>query len=54
MEMRFAATARNGDTVQTGRKPPPRKAYEDLTGLDEQVVVLLKEQSLPCHYHRSR
>lgn len=38
MEMRFAATARNGDTVQTGRETTgSRKAYEDLTGLDEQV-----------------
>jgi len=38
MEMRFAATARNGDTVQTGRETTgSRKAYEDLQGLDEQV-----------------
>ncbi|WP_250123346.1 TldD/PmbA family protein [Chroococcidiopsis sp. CCMEE 29] len=38
MEMRFAATARNSDTVQTGRETTgSRKAYEDLTGLDEQV-----------------
>lgn len=38
MEMRFAATARNGETVQTGRETTgSRKAYEDLTGLDEQV-----------------
>ncbi len=38
MEMRFAATARNGDTVQTGRETTgSRKAYEDLTNLDEQV-----------------
>ena len=38
MEMRFAATARNGDTVQTGRETTgSRKAYEDLTGLDQQV-----------------
>ena len=38
MEMRFAATARNGDTVQTGRETTgSRKAYEDLTHLDEQV-----------------
>jgi TldD protein len=38
MEMRFAATARNGDTVQTGRETTgSRKAYEDLEGLDEQV-----------------
>lgn len=38
MEMRFAATARNGDTVQTGRETTgSRKAYEDLIGLDEQV-----------------
>ena len=38
MEMRFAATARNGDTVQTGRETTgSRKAYEDLTNLDEQI-----------------
>lgn len=38
MEMRYAATARNGETVQTGRETTgSRKAYEDLTGLDEQV-----------------
>jgi len=38
MEMRFAATARNGDIVQTGRETTgSRKAYEDLTELDIQV-----------------
>ena len=38
MEMRFAATARDGDTVQTGRETNgSRKAYEDLTNLDDQV-----------------
>ncbi|HEY9636807.1 MAG TPA: TldD/PmbA family protein [Coleofasciculaceae cyanobacterium] len=38
MEMRFAATARNGEIVQTGRETTgSRKAYEDLTNLDEQV-----------------
>jgi TldD protein len=38
MEMRFAATARNGETVQTGRETTgSRKAYEDLTQLDEQI-----------------
>jgi TldD protein len=38
MEMRFAATARNGDTVQTGRETTgSRKAYQDLTDLDTQV-----------------
>lgn len=38
MEMRFAATARNGDTVQTGRETTgSRKAFEDLQDLDEQV-----------------
>jgi len=38
MEMRFAATARKGDTVQTGRETNgSRKAYEDLTDLDNQV-----------------
>ncbi|MBE9135822.1 TldD/PmbA family protein [Nodosilinea sp. LEGE 07088] len=39
MEMRFAATARNGDTVQTGRETTgSRKAYEDLENLDAQVM----------------
>ncbi|MBW4522804.1 MAG: TldD/PmbA family protein [Scytolyngbya sp. HA4215-MV1] len=38
MEMRFAATARDGETVQTGRETVgSRKAFEDLIGLDEQV-----------------
>jgi TldD protein len=38
MEMRFAATAKEGETVQTGRETiGSRKAYEDLTHLDEQV-----------------
>lgn len=38
MEMRFAATARNGETVQTGRETTgSRKAYEDLADLDNQV-----------------
>ena len=38
LEMRFAATARDGDTVQTGRETNgSRKAYEDLIGLDDQV-----------------
>jgi TldD protein len=38
MEMRFAATARNGEIVQTGRETTgSRKAYEDLTNLDEQI-----------------
>ncbi|MBW4464117.1 MAG: TldD/PmbA family protein [Pegethrix bostrychoides GSE-TBD4-15B] len=38
LEMRFAATARDGETVQTGRETiGSRKAYEDLAQLDEQV-----------------
>jgi TldD protein len=38
LEMRFAATARNGDTVQTGRETTgSRNGYEDLTQLDRQV-----------------
>jgi TldD protein len=38
MEMRFAATAKDGETVQTGRETTgSRKAYEDLTHLDEKV-----------------
>ncbi len=39
MEMRFAATARNGETVQTGRETTgSRQAYEDLENLDSQVL----------------
>ena len=38
MEMRFAATARNSDTVQTGRETTgSRRAYEDLEQLETQV-----------------
>lgn len=38
LEMRFAATARNGETVQTGRETTgSRKAYQDLETLDAQV-----------------
>jgi TldD protein len=38
IEMRFSATARNGEIVQTGRETTgSRKAYEDLINLDEQV-----------------
>jgi TldD protein len=38
MEMRFASTARDGDTVQTGRETTgSRNAYEDLLNLDVQV-----------------
>ena len=39
MEMRFAATARNGETVQTGRETTgSRRAFEDLIALDSQVI----------------
>ena len=38
LEMRFAATARQGSTVQTGRETTgSRNGYEDLTQLDNQV-----------------
>ncbi|NEO56875.1 MAG: TldD/PmbA family protein [Okeania sp. SIO3B5] len=38
MEIRFAATARDGETVQTGSETTgSRKAYEDLTNLDNYV-----------------
>jgi TldD protein len=38
MEMRFAATAKDAETVQTGRETTgSRKAFEDLTNLDDQV-----------------
>ena len=39
MEMRFSATARQEDILQTGRETTgSRKAYEDLTQLDKQVT----------------
>ena len=39
MEMRFAATARNGETVQTGRETTgSRNGYGDLEHLDTQVM----------------
>ncbi len=38
MEMRFSATARQGDTVQTGRETTgSRNGYEDLLNLEHQV-----------------
>ncbi len=38
MEMRFSATAREGETVQIGQETTgSRKAYEDLENLDQQV-----------------
>jgi TldD protein len=43
MEMRFAATAKNGETVQTGRETiGSRKAFEDLIDLDGQVEAAAK------------
>ena len=43
LEMRFSATARNGETVQTGRETTgSRKAYEDLLDLDDQVESAAK------------
>jgi TldD protein len=43
IEMRFSATARDGETVQTGRETTgSRKAYEDLINLDEQVLESAK------------
>lgn len=39
MEMRFAATARNSETVQTARETTgSRLAYEDLTTLDQKIT----------------
>ena len=39
MEMRFSATARQGELIQTGRETTgSRQAYEDLTNLDRQVT----------------
>ena len=38
IEMRFAATARQGETVRTGRETVgSRRAYEDVLGLEERV-----------------
>jgi TldD protein len=43
LEMRFSATARNGETVQTGRETTgSRRGYEDLTNLDRQVEEAAK------------
>ncbi|MCC0179648.1 TldD/PmbA family protein [Waterburya agarophytonicola K14] len=39
LEMRFSATARKGDLIQTGRETTgSRQGYEDLTDLDSQVI----------------
>ena len=39
MEMRFSATARKEEIIQTGRETTgSRQAYEDLTSLDQQVI----------------
>lgn len=39
MEMRFSATARQDEIIQTGRETiGSRQAYEDLTDLDQQVI----------------
>ncbi|HAC62484.1 MAG TPA: hypothetical protein DCF68_02840 [Cyanothece sp. UBA12306] len=38
LEMRFSATARTGETVQTGRETTgSRRGYQDLEGLEQQV-----------------
>ncbi|MEG3436535.1 TldD/PmbA family protein [Pannus brasiliensis CCIBt3594] len=43
VEMRFSATARDGDTVQTGRETTgSRRAYEDLADLDDRVIETAK------------
>lgn len=52
MEMRFAATARAGETVQTGRETTgSRQGYEDLINLDKRVIGAaeraVKSLSLP-------
>jgi TldD protein len=47
MEMRFAATARDGETVQTGRETiGSRQAYEDLTDLDDRVQAAAKRAAI--------
>ena len=39
MEMRFSATARKGNLIQTGRETVgSRQAYEDLTDLEQQIT----------------
>ena len=39
LEMRFSATARKGEAIQTGRETTgSRQAYEDLTNLEQQVT----------------
>jgi len=47
--MRFAATARNGDTVLPNQvvETGSRKAYEDLTYLDGTGHSAIKERSAP-------
>ncbi|GBF78670.1 TldD/PmbA family protein [Aphanothece sacrum] len=43
LEMRFSATARNGETVQTGRETTgSRRGYEDLTQWEQQVEEAAK------------
>ena len=43
LEMRFSATARNGEVVQSGRETTgSRQAYEDLLGLEAQVEAAAK------------
>lgn len=40
LEMRFAATARDGDTVQTGRETTgSRQGFDDLVGIDGRVIA---------------
>ncbi|MEY2978981.1 MAG: TldD/PmbA family protein [Prochlorotrichaceae cyanobacterium] len=50
LEMRFAATARQGETVQTGRETiGSRKAYEDLLNLDQQVLEAARRAANALH-----
>lgn len=43
LEMRFSATARQDEAVQTGRETTgSRRSYEDLTSLDRQVISAAK------------
>ncbi len=43
LEIRFSATARNGETVQTGRETSgSRRGYQDLINLDQQVEEAAK------------
>ncbi|MDB9493853.1 TldD/PmbA family protein [Spirulina major CS-329] len=50
LEMRFAATARDGDRVQTGRETTgSRRGYDDLLGLDDAVTAAAQRATQALH-----